>query len=291
MIIDWPEKLVESIARRRSVIFLGAGISANSKNKQGKSPKTWKDFLVQVMGNGQLQEQDKVSQLLNEKKYLLACEMIFDSIGEKSFYNAVLDEYLRPGYEPADIHRAIYGLDSKIVITVNVDKIYDNCVTKESNATAVIKRYYDEDLALFLRSNDYLLIKAHGTVDEPKKMIFTHAQYSEARCNYASFYKIIDSLILTHTFIFLGCGIDDPDISLLLENANFNYKSCPPHYFVTGENSSADTIQKILLANRNLEVLTYPKKSGSHIELLNAITDLSSLVDEKRQKLAENNTW
>ena len=49
-------------------------------------------------------------------------------------------------------------------------------------------------------------------------MIFTHKQYSNARCNYSSFYKLIDSLILTHTFIFLGCAIDDPDIELTLEN-------------------------------------------------------------------------
>lgn len=29
--INWPEALVEAIARRRCVLFLGSGISANSK--------------------------------------------------------------------------------------------------------------------------------------------------------------------------------------------------------------------------------------------------------------------
>lgn len=291
MIIDWPNELIESIARRRSVIFLGSGISANSKNKDGLSPKTWKEFLEYVMDRNKLQERDKVTQLLNEKKYLLACEMIVDSIGDRLFHEAVQDEYRRPGYAPADIHKAIFRLDSRIVVTVNVDKIYDSCVENESHSTVVIKNYYDDDLAKYLRSNDFLLIKAHGSVDKTENMIFTHAQYSKARCNYASFYQIMDSLILTHTFIFLGCGIDDPDISLLLENANFNHKNCPPHYFVTEENSSADTIQKILFANRNLKVITYKNVSQKHIELLTAITELSGAVDNEREILSQRSSW
>ena len=292
--IEWPEKLIESIARRRSVIFLGAGISANSTNEHGSHPKTWKEFLEHVMNvsvnKNKIKEQ--VSKLLREKKFLLACEMIVGTIGDSAFNEEVKNEYRRAGYSPAKIHEVIFGLDSRIVITVNVDQIYDNYVRSVSNSTVVVKQYYEEDLAHYLRSSDYLLIKAHGTVDDtPNKLIFTHAQYSKARCEHASFYQIIDSLILTHTFIFLGCGIDDPDISLLLENANFHYKDCPPHYFVTEEESSADQIKQILSANRNLEVITYKNQSCNHEELLDGIKKLSRLVEEKRGELASNTSW
>lgn len=43
--IDWPEKLVLDIARRRCVLFLGSGVSANSKNAAGERPKTWVEVL------------------------------------------------------------------------------------------------------------------------------------------------------------------------------------------------------------------------------------------------------
>ena len=49
--IEWPEKLVDSIARRRSVLFLGSGISANSENMSGKKPATWDAFLRQVVNH------------------------------------------------------------------------------------------------------------------------------------------------------------------------------------------------------------------------------------------------
>lgn len=43
--IDWPEKLIQDIARRRCVLFLGSGVSANSINADGERPKTWREVL------------------------------------------------------------------------------------------------------------------------------------------------------------------------------------------------------------------------------------------------------
>ena len=292
--IDWPDKLIDSIARRRSVLFLGAGISANTQNRYGKHPATWEAFLKRIVNNKSEKigiHKKEIIDLLENKKYLMACELIVDLIGQNEFGEEAAEEFRRPGYLPAEIHKTIYGLDSKIVITPNVDKIYDECALTESYSSVVVKKYYDVDLAKYLRSNDYLVIKAHGTVDETSKMIFTHKQYSFARYNNASFYKLLDALILTHTFIFLGCGINDPDIELTLENANFLYEGCLPHYFVTANGSISGNMQKVSLANRNIEVISYDNVSGNHSELLEELQELSQKVDSKRIELAETSTW
>lgn len=44
--MNWPDKLVEIIARRQCVLFLGAGLSMNSVDAAGNHPKGWKDFLL-----------------------------------------------------------------------------------------------------------------------------------------------------------------------------------------------------------------------------------------------------
>lgn len=292
--IKWPEKLIDAIARRRSVLFLGSGISANAKNEVGKNPSTWDKFLRQVVEKQKQKigsHDAEILALLDEKKYLIACELIVDLIGETEFGEEAQEEFRRPKYLPAEIHKIIYSLDSKIVITPNVDKIYDECATTESHSSVVVKKYYDTDLAKYLRTNDYLVIKAHGTVDETPKMIFTHQQYSNARSNYASFYKLMDSLILTHTFIFLGCGIDDPDIELTLENSNFLYEGCPPHYFISSKGTISENMQKVLLANRNLEVITYENTSGHHTELIDELKMLAKMVEERRESLSATSTW
>lgn len=292
--IEWPDKLIDAIAHRKSVLFLGSGISANAKNNEGKHPATWESFLCSILekrGTPETSHVAEIKELLEKQDYLLACELIVDLIGKEDFGEAAANEFRRPKYSPAEIHRVIYGLDSKIVITPNVDKIYDECATGESHSSVVVKNYYDSDLAKYLRTEDYLIIKAHGSVDDTSKMIFTHGHYSEARCRYSSFYKLLDALILTHTFIFLGCGIKDPDIALTLENANFIYEGCTPHYFITAAGEISDNVKKILLNNRNIEVVTYDNADGSHKELLGSLKQLIELVEERRRTISENYSW
>ena len=43
--IEWPRDLVRDIAARRSVVFLGAGVSRNAANISGVHPRGWTDFL------------------------------------------------------------------------------------------------------------------------------------------------------------------------------------------------------------------------------------------------------
>ena len=292
--MEWPPELIDSIARRKSVLYIGSGISANAISENGKRPATWEEFLRGVVKHQKRAIGDskvEIEALLDQRKYLYACELIVDLIGEHAFGEEVQDEFRRSKYSSADIHKTIYGLDSKLVITPNIDKIYDGCALHESDNSVVVKNYYDADLAKYLRTNDYVIIKAHGTSDETSKMIFTHQQYSKARCQYASFYKLLDALVLTHTFIFLGCGIDDPDIELTLENTNFFYEGCPTHFFVTPSNAISNNMQKVLKKNRNVTVVPYENSSGDHLELAEGLKELKESVEAKRAELAGSLTW
>ena len=107
----------------------------------------------------------------------------------------------------------------------------------------------------------------------------------------SSFYKLLDALILTHTFVFLGCGINDPDIKLTLENSNFLYPNCLPHYFITAEDTYESDIEAVLRNNRNLELLKYENSDGKHTKLQEELQRLTEIVDEKRIKIMENQTW
>ena len=292
--IDWPEYLIDATARRKSVLFLGSGISANSCNDEGKHPLTWEAFLkdILVKRSAKLSKQKAViEQMIKVNDYLTACEIIVETLGDNDFGELAANEFRRPGYKPSNIHEAVYQLDSRLVLTPNVDKIYEQYALNESHSTIVIKSYYEDDIAKYLRTNDFLIIRVHGYVDDVSKIIFTHRQYSEARCKYASFYKILDALILTHTFVFLGCGISDPDIQLILENMNFLYPGCLPHYFVTAKDTYSKEIEKSLLHNRNLELLIYDNFDGTHQQLLVELKELIGKVEDKRQEISSKGIW
>ncbi len=204
--IDWPEYLIEAIARRKSVLFLGAGISANSCNDDGKRSLTWEAFLRDILVKRSAKlvgKKDVIEQMLKINDYLTACEIIVETLGDNDFGELATDEFRRPGYKPSDIHEAVYRLDSRLVLTPNIDKIYEQYAMNESHSTIVVKSYYEDDIAKYLRTDDFMIIRVHGYVDDVSNIIFTHKQYSEARCKYASFYRILDTLMLTHTFYIL----------------------------------------------------------------------------------------
>lgn len=54
--MDWPDDLILELARKRCVLFLGSGISANATDKDGKHPPTWRKFLEE--GNSKVDAPD-----------------------------------------------------------------------------------------------------------------------------------------------------------------------------------------------------------------------------------------
>jgi len=225
--INWPQEIVDDISRRRSVVFLGSGISMNSANADGRRPKSWLEFLSDLLGH--VQPNKHIRTLLKEKDFLTACEVIKRHLGRDDFIKEVRDEFLTPQYEHAEIHENIFALDSRIVATPNFDKIYETFANAKAKGSIVIKHHYENDVNLAIRGSHRLILKIHGTIDSPDKLIFTRAEYAEARTRYAAFYENLQALALTHTFVFLGCGVNDPDIKLLLEDTLFRHPSTRKH--------------------------------------------------------------
>ena len=288
---DWPNDLVSDIARRTCVLYIGAGVSANSSSAKGISPPTWEAFLRSCLTKINKADCAYIEQLLSQKDLLSACEVIIDKIGTAEFNNVAQDAFRRPGFKPASIHETIYNLDARLVITPNVDKIYEQYAQATSCGTIVVKKQTEHDISNFIRSTDRVILKAHGSIDAPNEMIFSKYQYNEARYKYSGFYKLLDSLALTHTYVFIGCGLNDSDIRLTLENYNFGFPGCKPHYFVAADTAMNPDLEQSLLKNCNLKVIKYDNSDGKHEKLLPALNDLVALVEDERNKIAGSQNW
>ena len=234
MLMKWPNQLVNCIARNKSVLFLGAGLSMNSTDNFGTHPKDWKGFLISGSNTlDNLRDKKLIKKEIENGDYLLACELLKKSLGDNDFIELLKNEFERPHFREAEIHKDIFKLNQRIIITPNFDKIYDSYAAHESNGTVHIKKYDEEaDIADGLRRHDMLVIKMHGTIDAPQKVIFTQKDYAIARTNNAKFYKIMEALLMTHTFIFIGAGINDPDVRLLLENYSTMFHTTIPHFLL-----------------------------------------------------------
>ncbi|MBU2167220.1 MAG: SIR2 family protein [Alphaproteobacteria bacterium] len=231
-----------------------------------------------------------MQKLLRDKDLLSCCQIIKYRL-EQDWLPLLEDEFLHPNYQPSKIHEHIFDLDASIVITPNVDRIYDNFAVAKSQNKARIKKYYEDDVSRSIRGteNYRLILKIHGCIDAPGHLIFTREDYANARSSYDNFYRAIEGLFLTHTVIFLGCGMSDPDISLLLEQYARSFCDSPPHYFVTTTGISGD-YANMLKKNYNLKIVQYSPKDN-HAELIESLAALVEAVDNRRDQLSETRLW
>ena len=285
--IDWAQTtLIDDLARRRCVILIGSGVSRHATGKDGAKPPVWKDFLREAAQNCPDQSIDHIRNAIDENDLLHACEWLKKRYDE-GWIAFLKRTFQSPKFKPGEIHDVIISIDASIIFSLNFDDIFERAAR---DGTHTVKHYYDEDFADFLRGDGRYIVKVHGSMNSPNKLIFTQNDYARARVLYSAFYTAFDACLMTNTFLFIGAGINDPDVNLILENQNFQFSASSPHYFLTGSDLSND-LKESLRKNRNLKVISYDPTDENHTGLVEELKILSILVDEKRQYLGSTGIW
>lgn len=275
----WSPSLIRELADRRCIIFLGAGASSTSIGNNGVRPPSWETLLKDALTTLDVEDdvKDIANRLINSHEYLNAAEIIFDHINipdAKAFFK---EKFSTPRYVPSELHSIIHDLDAKIVIQTNYDVIYEKqCGPIDGENGFVVKRYYDENILDEIKSPNRIILKAHGCVKEPEKMVLTRSQYFKIKSKHPDFYQLLDGLFLTHTILFIGCSLTDPDIQLILENTNIAVNCSHPHYALmpSGEHPSIiNSIKK----SYNIRYYEYDNQDQSYS---NFIPTLKELCDE-----------
>lgn len=289
--ISWPDDLVWDIAAQRSVLFLGAGVSRNAQNSKGVHPHEWSAFLRHLASKiVDTVQRAEVEQCIADADLLTACELARKYLSPSDFKTEMIQEFSGNGYGPAQIHDDLSRVDSRLVMTTNFDKLYENRANQLQHNTVIVKNYYDKDIADVFRRKDRVVLKVHGTIDSADRTIFTRSQYAVARRDFGHFYQLLRGLFITHTFVFLGASMRDPDMQLVLEDHAYRFEGARPHYIVMPENSARAGTLQVLEETMNLRALLYDP-TNNHQALADSIADLVSRVEAARGEIAETTGW
>lgn len=292
--MKWPENLNKDIASRRTVLFIGAGVSMNSLGQDGRTrPKSWVAFLkaaTKRIGSTKKRIVVQLNELIERNDLLTACEVIRNQLGRAEFVELMRREFQAPGFRYARIHEALWNLDVRITITPNVDVIYDNLVADRAAGTVTVKTYQDGDIAESIRQRGPVLIKSHGSIGAPNALIFTRSDYARARNVHRAFYELLYALLSTHTFLFVGCGLEDPDIRYLLEDYRYRNDFSQTHFFTMPNGQYAPEVLKVYRDSLNLEFINY-SSNDNHRELTDGLIELGGKVDLLRQEMGRRTSW
>lgn len=284
--IEWGDALIKELAARRCIVFFGAGASASCTASAGdpKHPPNWEELLKTLAGKirNNPANQTLANTLIGEQKFLDAAEVIESSLIHADYVDAMREIFEIPRYRQSKIHEAILQIDPKIAVTTNFDTIYDRyCTQGDAIDGYNIFKYTDNHLVANLRSPIRCVIKAHGCITNTEAMVLTRSGFFSAKQQCPQFFKIIDALFLTHTILFVGYSLTDPDIQIALENVNIAATSARTHYFIT-ESGTHPALRKAAEKTYNLSFLEFNK--GNYSELENSLDDLATRVKAHREE-------
>ena len=225
--------------------------------------------------NGWEAETD-AEQLLNGLGIEPELQAIADLCDSGEYSNYLKSQYLRGKYKPSKVHELIKDLDSKIVVTTNFDKLYEGLCHEPEYLTF---DYTDtRSIIGSIKAPENIIIKAHGSIDDTEKLIFTAKQYYQAQEQYPEFYHLMTALFLTHTVVFFGYSLNDPDINLLLQFLHNTANSSCPHYMIDKKGNKPQMV-KHWKDTYNVSLLEY---GDDYSCLESSLEELRDLVFELR---------
>ena len=187
------EDMSLALNREKLVIFVGAGVSKNS------GLPTWGQLVQEFAGkigyptNGRLATEEYIR--IPQYYYCLD-----ESEGHSSYYSllkSMLPENIRPNL----LDELIVSLHPKHIVTTNFDTLLDQV----ASGYEVIR----EDKDLMTGISSHYLLKLHGDIHQPEKLVFKEDDYLHYSHTHRLMETFLKSLLIDHVFLFVGYSLND----------------------------------------------------------------------------------
>jgi putative tetratricopeptide repeat-containing domain protein len=280
--IEIPPGLREAIKVDELVLFVGAGLSWNFKNKKNETLEGWTKMASSITSylcdNGHIPENLKQAcDTLGEIKTLEILEEREIGIGEVGPF---IREYFTLGEgNDFSLHQKLFELSTKI-ITTNYDKAFEIAVPQLQSQ----KAYKGKDYELNgLKKDPVFLFKLHGCIEHLDSMVLFPSDYGKLynsnRREAEHTLSALRNLIFNKTFLFIGTGLGDPQINSFFEEIKiiqgpYNQK----HYIIT-----SDPLEKSLDFLTRIPITSYEEIPA----VIDQLLEIKRAEDEKNIPLKE----
>ncbi len=179
--------------------------------------------------------------LIDQNQLLKAAELIRFEIEKTNNHNQFrqkLSELVNGKpcnpFRPSMWHDLIATLNPQIIITTNYDNLLEGGNRDEAYKIATFSsKTFDN----FLRTGTTTILKIHGDANkfynDDEDIILSSSDYSRVRNSGRLAFDVLRAVFLTHTTLFLGYSMNDPDLQIILEDLFFDRKVESPHFLLT----------------------------------------------------------
>ena len=284
----WPDSLVREIVDKRCIIHIGSGVSCQSIDEAGNSPPGWESLLNTLKDSMLVDVSDRalVDEFIAQKKYLDAAEVVRTKGNRAEYISKIRQIFVDSRFIPSKSHEILVNIAPRIFITTNYDTLLEGALIENSGRDSFTQYEHTRDGLLdSIRSPSAILIKMHGCAKHPNETILSRSDYFNLRKRHRAFFDLMASLYKLNTVLFIGCGIEDPDINIILENNNIEIDTANPSYAMVGSLSYAARIKDTIKSQYNIELVIYEQENpDDHSNFEIKLRELSDKVDSFRTK-------
>ena len=241
------------------VVFIGAGVSVNS------GYKLW-DSLVGLF-NEELKFSTKTKNYSTDE--MLKIPQYFYNEDSDKYKKIVKDEYGKLPEKTNAIIDEILNLNPLHIITTNFDVlieksleenyIFGNTVYGSLGKYSIIRS--DDDFVN--ATKNHYLVKMHGDVNSMDSLVLKEDDYLQYSSSHILIETFIKSLFVNHTVLFIGYGLGDYNIKLIMSWVSGiiqNQKQFEPnnrftYYFINAESEPLKGYEKDYYKKKNISVL------------------------------------
>lgn len=196
----FPKPVLDDLIAGKWLPVIGAGMSLNATISGGRKMPLWAGMGKQLT--------DELSDF--------SATSILDGISayEHEFGRARLIERLSDilfikEAQPGDVHKEFCTIPFDIVCTTNFDFLLER--QYDLTPRYVYPVVDEEQLSINTSNAGTLLLKLHGDLRHPSRLVVSEADYDGFLARYPLLATYLANQLITKTAIFIGYSLDDPD--------------------------------------------------------------------------------
>lgn len=278
MLKSVPVPLLKALVNGNVVPFVGAGFSKNCDGPADFEMPDWK-----TLGRAVAEE-------------IVDYEYDDNPIEALSVYDA---QYKRPSLvevlrnilnvtkiRPGEAHHLLVKCFKSIICTTNFDSLLEMALAELGISHAVVT---SEAGLSTLVEDGVTLIKAHGDLNHPDKMVATEDDYDLFVSRNPLLCTFISSLFITRTLLLVGYSLEDDDLRQLLRIVQDRLgKMARPIYSIQVA-ATPEVVARFKRRGVDVINLSQPKGMAYKETITEFLRQLGSYIDEESQKQVSSN--
>jgi hypothetical protein len=196
----FPKPVLDDLANGRWLPIVGAGMSLNATVPAGKKMPLWSDLGKQL--TGELKDYSAISVLdgISAYQHEFGRSRLIERLSELLFIREA---------QPGNAHRTFCTIPFDIVCTTNFDFLLER--QYDLTPRYVYPVVDEEQLSVNAGSAGTLLLKLHGDLRHPGRLIVTESDYDGFLSHYPLLATYLSNQLITKTAVFVGYSLEDPD--------------------------------------------------------------------------------